>query len=190
MKKNGFALILPLIVLAVLAVGADYLRTSRQQSSLDNTSNLNCNEYINSEFGFYLKCPNSISLQIFENDGTNGNSVREAEREISVARPNSDRFYLTLFVYKSDLSASNWWRETGMKKYRNVSVTKSSTSQIAGQNALIMDIVESLDEDEYSIFNIKIVSYQGRIYLFQFSVYDEEQLTIGDQILSTFKFTK
>lgn len=184
MKKNNFKhiLILVSIILGVFV----YLVYRNNFSSNDNK----WKTYINSEFGFYLKYPNSISLQIFENDGTNGNSIRGAEREISVAIPNSGQFYLTLFVYKSDLPASNWWRETGMKKYQNVSVTKSLVSQVAGQNALTMDIVENWDEDEYRIFNIKIISHQGKIYLFQFSVYDEEMLIISDQILSTFKFIK
>ena len=144
--------------------------------------------YINEEYGFSFDYPIAEGYQIFESDENN----RDALVEISVAKPNTSSSSFRAFIYKSDLSAKDWWENIGFDIQNNlwsrkVVVENISSSIVAGRDAYYAE-VSAYSEESGTSFKMSVVSKDGYIYLFEVHHKEISDYSDGEQILSSIKF--
>ncbi|MBT3249871.1 MAG: hypothetical protein HN846_02505 [Candidatus Pacebacteria bacterium] len=143
--------------------------------------------YINEEYGFSFDYPITEGYQIFESDENN----RDALKEISVAKPNTSSSSFEVFVYKSDLSAKDWWENVGIDIQNNlwseVVVKDIASLIVAGRNAYHVEISVYGEESGRS-FKMNVVSKDGYIYLFEVHHKEIGDYSDGEQTLSSVKF--
>ncbi len=148
-----------------------------------------CKNYTNSEYSFSFQCPQYTNLQVFESDGSDGNSVRGAERKIFVGLPNSDHIYLELFIYRSDLTPELWWNRVGVNKYSKSSITSTSLGNVNGEKSFSIKLTEHHSEYDVEL-SLNVLARNGIIYLLENSTSDTEQLKTSKEIISTFSLNK
>ena len=207
MKKNGF---IPIIILIFAILGVvGYLGYKTYVSKLPApnstvTPNLdeNWKTYTNTELGFSFKYPSIDALRTYDLGAKGSTSTLQSDREFWVAYPDSDVIILSIRIYKSSLSAQEWWNTQGIDKYnqllknayaadlesqpklglRDLEVTKSSVNEeviVVAKSQLISSI-------------LSVASHDGWVYVFEQKdqLPNKMSLEISYKIISTFKFTK
>lgn len=208
MRQRGFTpllMMLTLMGIGLIAYFGYFYRFSTQPTTEQETY---CKEYLNSEFGFSFNCPGASNLQIFEWKKNGDKYIYGAESEVLAALPNSDHIYMEIFIYKSSLSPDEWWKKIGLsifeENYDKVVIDNSSASIIDNQPAIKLmgrkwdEQGEPCVKDYPCAINMQIVSKNGWVYMifqpggnlaYQFPS-EKEKVEIGEQLLSSFKFTQ
>lgn len=160
-------------------------------------------EYANESAKFTFKMPQNLSvLNIISNT-----TPLAPDEEYVVSTMGSDLFYLSLFMYKSDKSASDWWATEGKEKFQRLAVEigrdysdppveinlsyEEKTASLSGKEALEAVVSSDVDTPNTPVKRfLTIVQHNG--YIIAVSYKDlgttESSIDLSRRILSTFEF--
>lgn len=160
-------------------------------------------EYTNESAKFTFKMPQNLSvLNIISNT-----TSLVSDEEYVVSTMGTDLFYLSLFMYKSDKSASDWWITEGKDKFQRLAVEvgrddsdppveinlsyEEKAASLSGKEAFEVVVSSDFDTPNTPIKRyLTIVQHNG--YIIAISYKDlgimPSSIDLSRRILSTFEF--
>lgn len=208
-KKSSpvFVIALILLLIAIIALGGYVLWTKYLNNSNTNVNpspvavvtasptsdpTMNWKTYTNSELGIFFKYP--AGWEVFDGKFIDTTPLKP-DKLIAIGNDGTDVFLLRTKIYKSDLTAQQWWNDVGSGKFNELvsggdnSINPPkfvvSSSTIGGQDAVVAKGFVNASQIGDTI--LSIISYNGYIYMFEQS--NNEDVEASSLVLSTFKFT-